>query len=313
MASSMIHLAITKGLTEERETKALERLFLGSILPDGAVSGNSHLKKCLTDNDFTYDLEFFRTRFGEQMQKDPLYLGYYLHLVQDLFFRNFIYGEYHFDSSIPGNVEKLHHDYAVLNGYVAETNGLKAEMLPVQEISREPLLELATFDVPGLVREVWKQFVPPKEEPAFVFHKRNGRSLYYTFKKALPTGAGGYFTRENWHKQCCLCVEAAGQVTVKIPPIRKFFPDWWDFYRCCQSFSIDVAYPLQFRLAESWCFLILGIYCPNFSIAVTSGSEPGRLPENRRWEQSRGPRRCRRTAEESGSAAAGRESVSSGR
>lgn len=105
MASSMIHLAITKGLTEERETKALERLFLGSILPDGAVSGNSHLKKCLTDNDFTYDLEFFRTRFGEQMQKDPLYLGYYLHLVQDLFFRNFIYGEYHFDSSIPGNVE----------------------------------------------------------------------------------------------------------------------------------------------------------------------------------------------------------------
>ena len=85
MASSMIHLAITKGLTEERETKALERLFLGSILPDGAVSGNSHLKKCLTDNDFTYDLEFFRTRFGEQMQKDPLYLGYYLHLVQDLF------------------------------------------------------------------------------------------------------------------------------------------------------------------------------------------------------------------------------------
>lgn len=183
MASSIIHLAITKGLTEERETKALERLFLGAILPDGAVSGNSHLKKCLTDNDFTYDLEFFRTRFGEQMQKDPLYLGYYLHLVQDLFFRNFIYGEYHFDSSIPGNVEKLHHDYAVLNGYVAETNGLKAEMLPVQEISREPLLELATFDVPGLVREVWKQFVPPKEEPAFVFTKEMAEAFITRSKK----------------------------------------------------------------------------------------------------------------------------------
>ena len=45
MASSMIHLAITQCMTKEIEFKNLDRIRLGSILPDGAISGNSHLKK----------------------------------------------------------------------------------------------------------------------------------------------------------------------------------------------------------------------------------------------------------------------------
>lgn len=45
MASSMIHLAITQCMTKEIEFNNLDRIRLGSILPDGAISGNSHLKK----------------------------------------------------------------------------------------------------------------------------------------------------------------------------------------------------------------------------------------------------------------------------
>ena len=48
------------------------------------------------------------------MKQDDLYLGYYLHLVQDLYYRNYLYVENHWNSAIPGNVEKLHHDYCVL-------------------------------------------------------------------------------------------------------------------------------------------------------------------------------------------------------
>ena len=45
MASSMIHLAIIQCIIVKTEFNNLNRLRLGVILQDGAVSGNSHLKK----------------------------------------------------------------------------------------------------------------------------------------------------------------------------------------------------------------------------------------------------------------------------
>ena len=44
MASSMIHLAIVQEMRKEVSFRDINRLFLGVILPDGAVAGNSHLK-----------------------------------------------------------------------------------------------------------------------------------------------------------------------------------------------------------------------------------------------------------------------------
>ena len=72
MASSMIHLAITQCMTKEIEFKNLDRIRLGSILPDGAISGNSHLKKTIcNDTRMTYDLEFYRDKYSEQMTTPP--------------------------------------------------------------------------------------------------------------------------------------------------------------------------------------------------------------------------------------------------
>ena len=45
MASSMIHLAIVQEMRKKVSFRDINRLFLGVILPDGAVAGNSHLKK----------------------------------------------------------------------------------------------------------------------------------------------------------------------------------------------------------------------------------------------------------------------------
>lgn len=170
MASSIIHLAITKCLADKIEFKDLSRLRLGSILPDGAVSGNGHLKISICgDTRFTYDLEFFRNRYGEQMKTDDLYLGYYLHLVQDTFFRKFIYGEHRFNSSIPGNIEKLHHDYAVTNFHVSQKYSLTPETIHFIDLSGEPINELAEFDVPELVSEVRQQFSPVTDTHTSVF------------------------------------------------------------------------------------------------------------------------------------------------
>ena len=61
MASSMIHLAIIQCIIVKTEFNNLDRLRLGVILPDGAVSGNSHLKKMICEQTrVTYDLEFYR-------------------------------------------------------------------------------------------------------------------------------------------------------------------------------------------------------------------------------------------------------------
>lgn len=90
MASSMIHLAIVQEMRKKVSFRDINRLFLGVILPDGAVAGNSHLKKKICENTrYTYDLEFFRDRYGKYMEKDDLYLGYYLHLIQDMLYRRF--------------------------------------------------------------------------------------------------------------------------------------------------------------------------------------------------------------------------------
>ena len=65
------------------------------------------------------DFELFRSKYGELMKTDDLYLGYYLHLVQDICYRHFVYDKYKWNPMIPGNVEKLHKDYSIIKIYVA--------------------------------------------------------------------------------------------------------------------------------------------------------------------------------------------------
>lgn len=170
MASSMIHLAVVQEMKKEVSFRNIARLRLGVILPDGAVEGDGHLKKKICeDTRYTYDLEAFREQYGAHMKTDDLYLGYYLHLVPDMLYRRFLYGEHGWNSSIPGNVEKLHRDYELLNGYVAEKYGLSPDMIREVDLAGEPLAHLAEFDVRGLVEEVRQEFVPIEEEPLLVF------------------------------------------------------------------------------------------------------------------------------------------------
>ena len=97
------------------------------------------------------------------MEKDDLYLGYYLHLIQDMLYRRFMYGEHGWNSSAPGNVEKLHRDYEILNEYVSKKYGLSQKMLQELDLTEEPLAQLAEFDVKGLIKEVRGEFVQRKK------------------------------------------------------------------------------------------------------------------------------------------------------
>lgn len=169
MASTIIHLAITDTVAKKIGVKDLTRLRLGSILPDCPIKKNaSHLK--VDDGEYVmFDLERFRKMFKDQLLSDPLYLGYYLHLVQDSLYRVFLYDRSGFNPRVEGNKERLYHDYAILNNYVVSKYGLTEDMVSEFDISGEPINDLDTLDVSKVVRETKDGFKPVVNDGLQVF------------------------------------------------------------------------------------------------------------------------------------------------
>ena len=86
---------------------------------------------------------------------DDLYWGYYLHLVQDLLFRGFIYGKYNWDPHTDGNIDRLHDDYRKANTYLSKRHGLTFNIVLPENLNAEELSHIAEFK--------------PRESPAFFF------------------------------------------------------------------------------------------------------------------------------------------------
>ncbi len=108
MASSIIHLAVTNELTKRHTFNDEGRLKFGAILPDAGKGKASHFNKYVWGlNRKAYDFELFRSKYGELMKTDDLYIGYYLHLVQDICYRHFVFDKYKWNPMIPGNVENF--------------------------------------------------------------------------------------------------------------------------------------------------------------------------------------------------------------
>lgn len=170
MASVIIHYAIACELIKRKRFKDPDRLKLGSVLADAGYQGNSHLKMSVAGgHKKTYDLDGFRSRYGELMRQDDLYLGYYLHLVQDLLFRHFIYDKYHWNPLIPGNVERLHRDYAMGNAYVVRKYGLENKLVLPADFGNESVNRICSFDLDKLVREMDAGFASEEAGDIFFF------------------------------------------------------------------------------------------------------------------------------------------------
>ena len=172
MASSIIHYAITCELIKRRQFNNPDRLKLGSILVDSGYNGNSHMKISVAGgHKNTYDLDGYKSIYGELMKQDDLYLGYYLHLIQDILYRHLVYDKYHLISLIPGNVEKLHRDYAIGNFYVVQKYNLKNEVTIPADFDKEPINQVCSFDLEGLVQNMNSYFEPSEEEDILFFTK----------------------------------------------------------------------------------------------------------------------------------------------
>lgn len=171
MASSLIHLAITNEFANKIKVKDIKRLRMGSMLPDN-VGPKGHLKISICGNHKkTYNLEYFRKKFIELIKEDDLYLGYYLHLVQDILYRRYVYTEHNWNPLIPGNVERLHRDYEICNSYVIEKYELTKEMIESFSIDGQAIRSLAEFNIEEFAAKVRDYFNPVDFDDIYFFTK----------------------------------------------------------------------------------------------------------------------------------------------
>ena len=173
MASRTMHLAITSLLLDDLPQGDAERLMFGAVLPDAARGKDSHfIVPAFGGAMNIYDLNAFRRRFGERLLWDGLYLGYYLHLVQDAVYRRFIYGEHHWDPEVPDCIPRLHNDYRLLNPYIVSRYGLKAEPPVPAGIEREDIFFRFPFALGEFMADFLRDFAPYDQGSVFFFTRQ---------------------------------------------------------------------------------------------------------------------------------------------
>ena len=174
MASSIVHLAITTELARRVSFSDENRLKFGSVVVDAGVggneTGNAHMKVHVLDGQKkTYDFDRFREMFGERMLSDDLYMGYYLHLVQDALYRHYVYDIHHWNPRIPGNVERLHRDYQIVNPYIINKYQLKNDLVVPADFDKEDLTTICSFDTARLLKDLEYFFTPTEDGDIYFF------------------------------------------------------------------------------------------------------------------------------------------------
>lgn len=173
MPSRLLHLAVAEGLIKEFLIKDTNRFRLGCILPDAYnpafCKSDSHFKRFVCGKSKKmYDLDGYLAKFNDQME-DELYLGYYMHLIQDLIFREIIYDKYKWNPTIPGNVERLHHDYRLINAYAIKKYGLKNDIKSVPKLECEKIYSIYPFEIEPFLNDMGLDYSDKPEGESFFF------------------------------------------------------------------------------------------------------------------------------------------------
>ncbi len=146
-----MHLAVAARLLPDLPPDMdASRFLTGSLLVDAAPAHQRDATHFIVRDGAlrTYDLPRFRAQVGAHLTTDGLVLGYYLHLVQDLMFRRFMYHMLHIDPSVPGYLAALYVDYGRLNHLLPGVLGLPVTWDFPQ--TAHPLDGIADFDLAGM-------------------------------------------------------------------------------------------------------------------------------------------------------------------
>jgi len=157
-----MHLAVAEKILQSEIIGDRARFRLGCILPDAkidsALRAAPHFQRTLPGGLITCGLRRYLELFGEKMMNDSLYLGYYLHLIQDMVYRRYMYALPDWDARVPENIQKLHSDYRKINRYIIETRHLENTLLCPDDFYDEEINRLFNFDIVGFLLELQKDF-----------------------------------------------------------------------------------------------------------------------------------------------------------
>ena len=86
---------------------------------------------------------------------DDLYLGYYIHIVEDVYYRYFI----HTDKGIPRAAipelrEVIYRDYRLLNGYIEKKYDLERNVTKPEGFEKEAINSLYPFDADKMLSDL---------------------------------------------------------------------------------------------------------------------------------------------------------------
>lgn len=160
MAQRTIHYLLGEMISKEIKLSDKKRFLLGSILPDAidpSFRNASHFKvKTVTHKYF--DFESFRNKYFSLMLQDDLYLGYYMHLVEDAFYRAFFYSDRFTMPRTREEVPILHNDYHILNSYIVQKYHIQNILGSSFSLENEPLCHIAPFTIDKFLGELANDF-----------------------------------------------------------------------------------------------------------------------------------------------------------
>lgn len=165
MAQRTIHYLIGEALLDDG-VRDPARFRVGNLLPD-AIEGLrwrnlTHYQIGRFDDGTTRrwsDFERFRREFAELVENDDLYLGYYMHLVEDSCYR-MLWREYGLWDRVKteADVEILHRDYHLLNACIVRRWGIRDALVMPADFGREPINRIYPFRLAEFLDEAHADF-----------------------------------------------------------------------------------------------------------------------------------------------------------
>ena len=160
MAQRTIHYLFGEIISKEIMLSDKKRFLLGSILPDAIepdFRNASHFKIKTATHKY-FDFESFRNQYFPLMRHDDLYLGYYMHLVEDAFYRAFFYTDRFSMPRSREEVPALHNDYHILNSYIIQKYPIQNILGSTFSLENEPLCRIAPFTIDKFLSELANDF-----------------------------------------------------------------------------------------------------------------------------------------------------------
>ncbi len=188
MAQRTIHYLFGEIFSKHIRIKDKNRFLLGSVMPDAYADicdRNSTHYITQRENQVYFDFNRFREQYFELLRIDDLYLGYYMHLVEDAFYRKFINNG---ESRTPCSQEEvavLHNDYHILNSYIVNKYNIHNIFEKSVDLTQEPIRKIAVFRISEFIEEMSHDFTEQTTGET-VFLKEN--MLDEFINKYMPLG-----------------------------------------------------------------------------------------------------------------------------